>query len=365
MTDQFLWNVCKWQPCFSQGDFKIPRGCCSHLVSLAWLWDIVTQVYLFEHHSRPSRFTCKTHSVGSPVLWHVLDVVLDSWMVHGFPNSFFILHHMPDANGGNGLPGKVSIFPWSQAGQWDDHQGALHVFPFCCHKSLSRTFVFNLLCTLNFYWGCKKYQKVKLPTFTKSYPFLPALLFVLFPTDGQHCTYSSLHTLRKKVQKVLAGTRTSMMIPHFLFYSWICWVCFILFPLIWIYFPSMFAFPVDIIFSWFIFLNSLSSSSYLYSSPFSLYLFPFPSSDYFAIVKFPGFLLFTTLCEAPGCEPAPRRDPHVALTPHRGDRGQLSWNEVGALLVLLKACIQDRAAIWMDLLLGSKGRMGLSSCEES
>lgn len=79
------------------------------------------------------------------------------------------------------------------------------------------------------------------------------------------------------------------MIPCFLFYSWICQVCFIWFPLIWIYFPSMFAFPVDIIFSWFIFLNPLSSSSYLYSSPFSLYLFSFLSSDYFAVVKFPGF----------------------------------------------------------------------------
>lgn len=226
--------------------------------------------------------------MGSALSWHVLDIILDSWIVHGFPNSFLILHHMSYANGGNGLPGRVLIFPWPQAGQCCD-QGALPVFPFCCHESMSRTSVFSLLCTLNFYWCCKKYQKVKPPTFVKLYPFLPELMFVWFPTEGQHCTYSSLHTLRKMVQMVLAGRRTSIMIPRFLFCSWICWVCFILFPLIWIYFPSMFAFPVDIIFSWFIFLNPLSSSSYLYSSPFSLYLFSFLSSDYFAVVKFPGF----------------------------------------------------------------------------
>lgn len=101
-------------------------------------------------------------------------------------------------------------------------------------------------------------------------------MFALFP-------YSHLG------KKVLAGRRTSIIIPCFLFYSWISLVCFILFPLIWIFFPSMFAFPVDIIFSWFIFLNPLSSSSYLYSSPFPLYLFSFLSSHYFAIVKFPGF----------------------------------------------------------------------------
>lgn len=127
------------------------------------------------------------------------------------------------------------------------------------------------------------------------------------------------------------------MIPCFLFYSWIWLVCFILFPLIWIYFPSMFAFPVDIIFPWFIFLNPLSSSSYLYSPPFPVYLFSFLSSHYFAVVKFPGFssvshpLRGTSHCWLWSSPPSPR-DPRVTRTPRRGDRGQLSRDEMGAVL---------------------------------
>lgn len=156
------------------------------------------------------------------------------------------------------------------------------------------------------------------------------------------------------------------MIPHFLFYSWICWVCFILFPLIWIYFPSMFAFPVDIIFSWFIFLNPLSSSSYLYSSPFSLYLFSFPSSDYSAIVQFPGFSsLFLPLwgTSHSWLWPSPTEGPLCDSDTSQGWQGPAEWDELGAVLAgCWNPASRPGAAIWMDLLLGSKGRMGLSSC---
>lgn len=148
-------------------------------------------------------------------------------------------------------------------------------------------------------------------------------------------------------------------------------VCFILFPLIWIFFPSMFAFPVDIIFSWFIFLNPLSSSSYLYSSPFPLYLFSFLSSHYFAIVKFPGFSsvshplwgtshwwLWSSPPEGPPCD----RDTLQWWQGHLAGVTGASWAERKwehwPLARCRKPAWRRGAAVWRDLLLGSKGRDG-------